>query len=79
MLEKILPKGWRTVIANILMSLPAIWDVIIQVLTNFVPLAQEYGLKQVIPDSWMPYYVAGMVLINIYLRTITTTKIGQKE
>lgn len=57
-------KGWRTVIVNVLLAV--------------VPVLELAELRDVIPDAYLPWYSLGVVLLNLYLRKITTTPIGQK-
>ncbi len=59
-------KGYRTVMTNIVMSLPLVLDIAVQLLD-----APE--VVRFIPEVWMPYYGVAMVVMNIFLRSITTT------
>ena len=65
MWEKLKPyiKGWRTVSFNILATI--------------LPLISVTEWKEVLPDSWLPYYVLIVTIGNVYLRMITNTKLGQ--
>jgi len=62
-------KGYRTWLINILMGLPLAWDVIWQVL-------QTREFHAVIPAEYLPYYSLAMVLVNMFMRKITTTPAG---
>jgi hypothetical protein len=64
-------KGYRTLIANILMAGPVVWDVAWL-------LTQTPEFKAIIPIEYMPYYSLGMVTVNLFLRKITTTPMGTK-
>lgn len=58
-------KGYRTLIANTLASL--------------VPILEMTEVMQVLPDGWEPWYVIGLAVINMGLRWITTTPMGQAK
>ena len=60
-------KGFRTVVTNIFMLLPILVDLVI---------SSEF--RQLIPVVYLPYYAVGVVLVNLILRSITTTPMGQK-
>lgn len=64
-------KGYRTLIVNAILGLPLAWDVIWLVL-------QTPEFQGVIPQDWLPYYSLGMVVVNMYLRKITTTPMGRR-
>lgn len=36
-------------------------------------------LRWILPQGWLPYYALALALLNIWLRTITTTPVGRKE
>ena len=68
-------KGWRTVIINAAMAVA----VVLVEATNFI-MAQ--GVEDYIPTQfahWTPWIILGVTLINIYLRLITTTKVGYRD
>ena len=58
-------KGWRTWIVNILASL--------------VPVLYLTEWRDVIPTEYWPYYALALAIINIYMRSITTTPVGVSE
>lgn len=65
-------KGFRTIIANIVMSLPLLADPLGQILN-----APE--MRDIIPAQDLPYYGLGMVVVNLILRSITTTPVGKSS
>ena len=58
-------KGWRTWIVNILASL--------------VPVLYLTEWRDVIPTEYWPYYALALAVLNIYMRSITTTPVGVSE
>ncbi len=58
-------KGWRTVITNLLMSI--------------MPVLELTEAIQVLPVGWQPWYALGVALVNMWLRSITTSPLGQKQ
>lgn len=60
-------KGWRTVIANLIIALCGV-----------LAYLQTAGLEQFLPAkyAWAPIAIAA---VNIFLRVITNTPVGQKE
>jgi hypothetical protein len=58
-------KGWRTVIANLLMAL--------------MPVLELTEITQVLPSAWLPWYALAMALMNMGLRAITTSPMGQNQ
>ena len=58
-------KGWRTWIVNILASL--------------APVLYLTEWRDVIPTEYWPYYALALAIINIYMRSITTTPVGVSE
>ena len=65
-------KGWRTVAVNAVAALPVLADVLLAVTT-------DPAVADLIPDQWAAYYALFVVLVNLYLRTITTTPLGRRE
>lgn len=69
-------KGWRTIIANVILALIAAWN-------NFFggdPAAQiDPSAAQAHIDSINQALVFGGAVINMALRYLTTTPVGQKE
>lgn len=57
-------KGWRTVLANILFAV--------------LPLLELTEWRQVLPPDWLPWYVLGVAVANMVLRSMTTTPMGRK-
>tara|TARA_R110000782_G_scaffold73701_3_gene147515 strand:- start:97 stop:291 length:195 start_codon:yes stop_codon:yes gene_type:complete len=58
-------KGWKTISFNIVAALVPVLE-----LTELLPL---------IPEDYMPYYMFGVALANLFLRTVTTTPVFAKE
>jgi len=57
-------KGWRTWIANSLMAI--------------MPILQLSEVTAVMPPAWLPWYALVIVLVNMWLRKITTSPLGKK-
>jgi len=55
-------KGWRTWIVNAIASL--------------VPVLYLTEWRDVIPSDYWPYYALALAIINVYMRSITTTPVG---
>jgi hypothetical protein len=73
MLDKLgFRKGLRTIVVNFFLMIPVIADVVIQVL-----LDPQFGT--LIPQTWYPLYTFAVLVVNAYLRTITTTPVGKRE
>lgn len=58
-------KGWRTIAFNVLAAI--------------VPVLELTELKAVIPAEWLPWYMLGVVLANMFLRYLTTTPVGRAD
>ena len=59
------PKGWRTIVANAVVLL-------------FVPLVEIVpAVQAALPDTWSVWAIAGVNVMNMWLRKITTTAIGK--
>lgn len=58
-------KGYRTIIINALASI--------------LPILELTEVMNVMPPDWQPWYALGLVLLNLFLRAITTTPVGRKE
>jgi hypothetical protein len=56
-------KGWRTILANLLFAV--------------LPVLELTELRAVIPPAWLPWYALGVVLANMVLRAVTSTKMGR--
>ena len=65
-------KGFRTIVANVVMALPIMADVAFAVIQT-----AEFGA--LVPHEWLPAYTIGIITVNMYLRRITTTPMGRKE
>lgn len=63
-LKKRTLKGWRTFIINALMAI--------------MPILELSELTAIIPEGVLPWYALWMAIVNMYLRTITTTPPGAK-
>lgn len=57
-------KGYRTIIANILVAV--------------VPILELTEWQDVMPDTWLPWFILGVAVLNLALRYVTTTPVGQK-
>lgn len=57
-------KGWRTVVFNVLAAV--------------LPILELTELRDVLPPDWLPWYALAVAIGNIWLRSITTTPMGQK-
>ena len=64
-------KGYRTIIVNAALAVIPFLTVLSQVLA--MPELQPF-----IPEKDMPAYMLIGAVINLYLRTITTTPVGKK-
>ena len=65
-------KGWRTYIINVLAAAPIVFDMIILILNT-----PEF--QAIIPIQYVTYYALGIIVINLIMRTITTTPPGQSS
>lgn len=57
-------KGWRTVVFNVLAAV--------------LPVLELTELRDVLPPDWLPWYALAVAIGNVWLRSITTTPMGQK-
>ncbi len=57
-------KGWRTLILNVLLSI--------------LPILQLTELRGVIPVEYLPWYALVVAVLNIWMRALTSTSLGQK-
>ncbi len=57
-------KGYRTLIVNALMAV--------------LPILDMTEVRDILPAAWLPWYALGMAVVNMGLRAITTTPMGQK-
>lgn len=58
-------KGWRTIAVNLL--------------STAIPIMELTEWREVLPDGWLPWYVLGLALANVWLRSITTTPVGRAK
>ena len=58
-------KGYKTIIANAAMSI--------------IPILGLTEVAAIIPAEYMNYYMLFMVLANMWLRKVTTTRMGSAE
>ena len=72
-------KGWRTLIANAVLSLPLLWDALVNVGGIFLPLADQYGIAGYVPEQYKAFYAIFIVGLNIVLRLRTTTPVGKSS
>lgn len=64
-------KGFRTYVLNALAAIPP-------VLVAMAPMFDMPELRAVIPEGFLPWYSLGVVLMNFWLRSITTTPPGKR-
>jgi hypothetical protein len=57
-------KGYRTILVNTLLTV--------------MPILEMTELLSVLPDGWQNWYAIAMAVINLWLRSITTTPMGKK-
>jgi hypothetical protein len=57
-------KGYRTMAVNTLLMV--------------MPILEMSELLSVLPDGWQNWYAIAMAVINLWLRSITTTPFGKK-
>lgn len=57
-------KGYRTVIVNLL--------------STVIPVLELTEWRGVLPNGWLPWYILGLALANLWLRFLTDTAIGRK-
>jgi len=69
-------KGYRTVIVNVLAGAVAAVELALPVAMEMIGMPEWRGL---LPEGWLPYYALGLSLLNLWLRCITTTRVGRKE
>lgn len=64
-------KGWRTVIFNAAAAVPPLVDAMA------VAIPQLHGMRIFNDSEFWKWYCLGVVSLNTYLRSITTTAIGK--
>jgi len=57
-------KGYRTLLINFALAI--------------MPILQLTEFAAIIPPAWVPWYALIVVLINMWLRTISDTKVGKR-
>lgn len=65
-------KGFRTILVNLVLLLPLLGEILIQIF-----IAPEFG--KLVPSEYAVYYAMAVVVVNLFLRTITTGPVGTKE
>jgi hypothetical protein len=69
-------KGYRTVIVNALAGAVAAIELALPVMMEVIGMPEWRGL---LPQGWLPYYALGLALLNLWLRSITTTPLGKDQ
>ncbi len=69
-------KGYRTVILNTIAGAFAALNAALPHLVDVLGMPELRGL---LPQGWLPYYALALALLNIWLRTITTTPVGRRD
>lgn len=64
-------KGFRTYIFNVVAA-------IVPILSVLSPLLDKPELRAVVPPDWLPWYSLVVVVVNLWLRSVTTTPPGKK-
>lgn len=57
-------RGWRTIVLNVLLTI--------------LPILQLTELQAILPHNYLPIYALLVAVLNIWMRTLTTTSVGQK-
>jgi len=58
-------KGYKTILFN--------------AAATIVPILELTEMYDLVPESYLPIYMLGVAVINLYLRTVTTTPVGKKS
>lgn len=69
-------KGYRTLILNTIAGALAALELALPHVLEVLGMPE---LRGILPEGWLPYYALALALLNIWLRTITTTPVGRKE
>ena len=69
-------KGYRTVIVNSVAGLVAAVELALPVVVQLIGMPEWRGI---LPQGWLPYYALGLALLNLWLRSITTTPLGKDQ
>ena len=56
-------RGWRTMLFNLV--------------AGIAPVLQLTEVAAVMPAGWLPWYALAMALMNMWLRSVTTTPVGR--
>jgi len=59
-------KGWRTIAFNVFCVF-------------LVPILNLPEVAAILPAGWQPFYALFIAIVNMQLRRVTTTPLGQKE
>lgn len=65
------PKGWRTIAANVVAGGAVVLGTLLDALSGF-------DWREVLPPDYAAYVVLAMTILNLVLRVVTTTPIGQR-
>ena len=65
-------KGWRTFTINAALAIAPLAEII-------GALGNMPELRGLVPAEWLPWYAFGVALVNLYLRSITTTPPGKAQ
>ena len=57
-------KGYRTILVNVLMTV--------------MPVLEMSEILEIMPEGWENWYAIAMAVINLWLRSITTTPMGKR-
>lgn len=68
-------KGYRTLIFNVVALIPPAIDAALPVVAE---IAGSPEVQALIPANYLPLYAFGVSIVNIYLRSITTTPVGRR-
>lgn len=69
-------KGYRTLIVNTVAGALAALELALPPLLEVLGMPE---LRGILPEGWLPYYALALALLNIWLRSITTTPVGRRE
>lgn len=58
-------KGWRTWLVNAALAV--------------LPIVELAEFRDILPDNYVKWYALGVVLVNMWLRKMTTTPLGRSE
>lgn len=58
-------KGYRTILVNALLMV--------------MPILEMTELLYILPEGWQNYYAVLMAIVNLWLRSITTTPMGKNQ